>query len=407
MGCSSLIRKIFVAIGFGLLLAPLFKPASVAYVFPPWVADAYAVGLVVSGAVSLILYVALVRIEASSCLVLALGLSLLASTLANGDSFESWYGTRWPAYCVAALLAAVGFRKAKSEFLAALFALTMFLSVANAISMVLYPAGVYVPNQYTPRSDCFFWGNRNTVYQLVLVSTGAGFLLGELYGRRFAILGIASLVIGAWQICMNFSATSCVALAVVAVCLAAVSFKKLRPFLSLPTFLGVYAAFFIGIVIARMQNYFAFFIEGVLHKDLTFTKRTGIWDRVFSVMDSGHWLQGYGVRSYRQLDFGDFRAAHAHNELLNIWLMGGAVSIAFYAALIILATVRMVGKMSEYATAVIAVTLGGFLVVGLTESVSCTGLFIFLVAACCWGQESSEDAPVTHRLERGKAITVS
>ncbi|MFR3202482.1 MAG: O-antigen ligase family protein [[Clostridium] leptum] len=54
---------------------------------------------------------------------------------------------------------------------------------------------------------------------------------------------------------------------------------------------------FFVIVIFRMQNLFAFLIEDILHKNLTLTGRTVIWDRTLELIGEKPIL-GHGVPFY-------------------------------------------------------------------------------------------------------------
>ncbi len=82
--------------------------------------------------------------------------------------------------------------------------------------------------------------------------------------------------------------------------------------------------FFIYIVLLRCQDKFAFILEHLLGKSLTFTGRTPIWDRTIAEI-SMHPLWGYGMLSPDDawLIVGH---SHAHNMYLNVLIRGGLLA---------------------------------------------------------------------------------
>lgn len=99
----------------------------------------------------------------------------------------------------------------------------------------------------------------------------------------------------------------------------------------------------IALVFFRLQYYFEFFIVHVLHRSLTLTGRTIIWDKTFYFIRQRPWL-GYGREHYdfRALKYGKHETSptglHAHNRFLETIYSGGIImlilflGIMFYAA---------------------------------------------------------------------------
>ena len=91
----------------------------------------------------------------------------------------------------------------------------------------------------------------------------------------------------------------------------------------------------IGLVFFQVQNLFAFFIEGVLHKSLTLTGRTEIWARTVEFVKQAP-LFGYGKEDYafravkHGFDAGYPAGLHCHNRFLETMYMGGVVLMALY-----------------------------------------------------------------------------
>lgn len=91
----------------------------------------------------------------------------------------------------------------------------------------------------------------------------------------------------------------------------------------------------IALVYFRLQYYFEYIIVYVLHRDLTLTSRTIIWDKTIDFIKQRPWF-GYGRENYsfRALKYG--RSAnspsglHAHNRLLETIYAGGIVMLALF-----------------------------------------------------------------------------
>lgn len=98
-----------------------------------------------------------------------------------------------------------------------------------------------------------------------------------------------------------------------------------------------------ALVVLRVQYYFSYIIGDVLHKDLTLTGRTYIWDQTFEFIKENP-IFGYGKEHYelRAVKYGVKEDSpfglHAHNRFLETIYSGGIVLfgifmfIMFYAA---------------------------------------------------------------------------
>lgn len=99
----------------------------------------------------------------------------------------------------------------------------------------------------------------------------------------------------------------------------------------------------VALVCFRLQYHFKFFIVHVLHRSLTLTGRTAIWDKTFYFIRQRPWF-GYGREHYefRALKYGKRVTSptglHAHNRFLETVYSGGIImlilflGIMFYAA---------------------------------------------------------------------------
>ena len=79
------------------------------------------------------------------------------------------------------------------------------------------------------------------------------------------------------------------------------------------------------IVVYQIQNKFAYLVEVVLKKDLTFSTRTIIWNSAINMIEKS-FLIGYGAveNNNRYIEIGS-SSFNAHNIILQILLMGGII----------------------------------------------------------------------------------
>lgn len=115
-------------------------------------------------------------------------------------------------------------------------------------------------------------------------------------------------------------------------------FKNLRP---LKSFILNFAISF-SFIILKLQYLFSWLIVGILHKDLTFTRRTAIWETAIENISKKPFL-GYGtVRSGRlainlQEYLGFYYYSFSHNIFLEILIQGGFLALVLYVMFYILA----------------------------------------------------------------------
>lgn len=385
MGCkltklSARQKSVLMTLAYAFVFLLLIRPASIDFVAPHFVLTAYARCFYAVGAIVLVLYLRFIRIDVAGALIVAIcGLTLFA-TVGNDGDFGLWW-RRWPVCAVAVMATSLGCRRHFRELIAGVFAATFILSAVNAASMLMFPDGLYA-SSLTGQADNFFLGHRNNAYQVVIPSICCGFLLGELYAKKAGLLGFLALAAAIVQSVCAFSATTALSMGVVVIFLILVRFERLRPLCNYVTFVAGYAISFVGIVLLRLQGFAAPFIEGVLHKSTTFTGRTYAWDRAIYLLEEDKLLSGYGMSAYRQLGANGMSYAHAHNELLNLALIGGLPATIALCGFVAYPAWRLRKHFDSTIVAIIALMVGGFLTVALVEVVDCASFFFALALGC-------------------------
>lgn len=106
------------------------------------------------------------------------------------------------------------------------------------------------------------------------------------------------------------------------------SSPKINKIFNLKTYFWISIVVFLVLVVYRLQDAFSYIIIDILHRDLTFTGRTYIWDRAIYYISTSP-IIGCGVEDFdlRVLTKNIF---HAHCNYLNILLEGGVLSLTLY-----------------------------------------------------------------------------
>ena len=220
------------------------------------------------------------------------------------------------------------------NYLSAYSILLTFFVTVNAL---LLPFSQELYGEYR-----YFFGNRNDVMIPCLFSTVISRLACS-YRDRGNKLFYYNLLIGTLNIIWGGSSGGLLSWTAF---LLLYFFPLLRTMLSK---IGLFNAAVlvvcaeIGIVVFRIQNFFAFIIEDILHKSLTLTHRTLIWDEALPEIFKSPVI-GYGIQKNTNLFTIQYMENNAlrtsvfstHNELLRILYEQGFLSLILLAAILLI-----------------------------------------------------------------------
>lgn len=314
---------------------------------------------------------------------------LLLSSVMSGQGVDRIV-SNWLVCFSAVSLARLSFSLKKSkDFGRILLLITGTISFLNLVSIVMFPEGLYVTER-SGDGDCFFWGHRNTFYQIAFLSVAVSQFLDSSSREGLSLRTVMLFVLGLLQTVLAFSMTSAMALLCMLLTyllLVKTRFSRLINGTSLSI---VSVVFFLLVVVFRMQE-IAAPVFSAFGKDATLTGRTCIWDEAFRMLTGCHILIGYGASDRLIEVAGNWMSpfSHAHNELLNILVTSGVLGVVFYAVML-RETFSSIGKMGNVTTRNVMLSLlSAFVVVGFTEKVTSTALFLILVmciGGCCAGE---------------------
>lgn len=199
--------------------------------------------------------------------------------------------------------------------------LTLYLFI-NIILYILYPNGLYLA-----RGGIHFLGIRTrfTEYSMLL-------LLLNIINYQLKIENIKIFIFKMTIVLLNIFipriATAIIGLIIFI--LVYIFFKK-KIKINYKLIFAVSLIITALIVFFRIQDIFSYVIVDLLHKDLTLTGRTSIWDKSYTYIFDKFVLFGHGMKIDGNFVFWRVQLWQAHNQLLQILYEGGILgTILFY-----------------------------------------------------------------------------
>lgn len=349
----------------------------------------YALMLLVT-AVTVILFGLKRRLDAFACCFLALCAFVAASTIYNcGDlliEVVDWL----PCLATIMIVGAWGRREPRLVLSSFLFACAFYL-ICNLVYLLQDPELVGFA-----RVDNMVFGYRNVTFRIAIPAFICALALDDLDGRAWSARSLTVFSLGAFEVMVGYSATSFCAFAVMALLVVTVRTIKRRAVLNALTYAIAYIAFFFALVVARVQNSLAFLIEPVLHRSVTFTGRTEIWDGAFAHLLNQHFITGYGTGYiWNSLSWNGIVQKHAHNDVLHALMLGGVGALIALGGAVGLSVSRLYRNRESKVAQSLSIGLAGFFVVSLAEVSMCPGFFFLLAFSFYYFSGTSSGAERT------------
>lgn len=322
-----------------LLLIPYFKPA-VLGVLPGTglLEQLFDLWRMLAAMIIFVMYVfQMVRLRRPPsgvmvCLLIYLGFIALA-TLARENNLWSLanYVLTIVTFC---MLLELSLRQDPMRAMDLLFYPLTVLVLANFMLLAVFPGGLCKGGTYDYGYNLLGIDNFLSpllIPYMFLVCLRSTMKTGGLDSVAYVMMGVSAV-----SILLVWTATGIMGLAAALLFLL---FFYLRPRQRIWSFnLSLLVGFglFFAIVLFRLQNLFALFIEGVLHKGLSFTGRTDIWDKALALFLASPFL-GYGIaQSGKIYRISKHKYYHAHNVVLEILVEGGVFSLLAFLMMLLL-----------------------------------------------------------------------
>ena len=214
-------------------------------------------------------------------------------------------------------------------FLSPLSTLLYVYVVINLITVLLFPEGLYSSrvNEMSTRIEySWFLGYKNPQIRLILPAISISMICDFIKYGKVRLKSIVLLFTGLITVILIKSSTGLLGIAV----FFSVYFLRLKLDVKVkPKWFLIYnLAFFLLVVILRMQNAIGFFLVDILKKDTTFSGRTIIWDQ--ALLDIlRHPMLGSGATQFPIGSF--FVATHPHNFILYLLLKSGLIGFVLFS----------------------------------------------------------------------------
>lgn len=230
--------------------------------------------------------------------------------------------------------------------------------------------------------DNYPFGYRNVTFRIAIPACACAFVLDALEGAAVSLRTVTVYAVALVEVLVGYSATSVCALVAMGVLLFAVKKWNCAKALNAASYLGCYVLAFVGLVVLRLQNVFGFIIEPILHRTVTLTGRTDLWDAAFSHLSNLHLFYGYGTGYiWNTLLLNGVPEKHAHNDALHLLMLGGVGALVALALAVLLSVRRLYVERRNAVAIGLSVGLSGFFLVSVVEVAACPGFFFLLAVS--------------------------
>ena len=244
----------------------------------------------------------------------------------------------------------------------------------NTLSYILFPNGLYLDN---PRDgeyrEAWFLGIENQFAYYIIPGVILIFIYDFYRNRKITYKSWIAYTLALITIFLAWSATAVVSFLFLTISIIIVFNKINRKLYSFFTLSIIYIFLWFSIIRINNSSFFQFFIENFLGKDMTFSSRTVIWERVFEYIEVSKWI-GHGNNTYVAFTNREFRA---HNMILQIILDNGLISLFLFILIFIIVGFKA-KRTGNLITTLIIIGIFSILIGGLTEAYRMNNLFLLL-----------------------------
>lgn len=250
------------------------------------------------------------------------------------------------------------------------------LIILNYISMLIFPDSLYT--DYRGANVSWIFGNYQQNLNWFIVFIAISYYAQTIIGDRLKYLNIFTYIIIILTTLKVWSATTIVSLGIIFGLIIFENYIKIYEFIN-PLF-----AYLAGIVVTvliavyEVQQYFAFFIEGVLQKSVDFTGRMRLWTNTINyIMEKPIFGQGVELSS---ITFEKIGKTTSHNHYLNLVYNGGFLYLFLTIVLVYLVAVKVKSFRKNTAIIYMNSAITGYYIYFLAEAKINLNIFILLLA---------------------------
>lgn len=345
------------------LIFPFIKPASIANIPAiSFIDGIYDIWRIASAAVIFFMYVRRGKLSPVMGAVILYFASMLFSTVIHNADL-----VKFTSSCITVvgfcMLTELEILSSPRVFFRELYVIYSLLIYVNFILMLIYPDGIASNSYYR---NINFLDINNGLVQFMLPALFSTVMYSELnYGKlsfRPKILIAVSMV----TMIISWSATGLIGFFILLIFLIFFYGKKQQSFFRPTVTYSVSALLYLLIIIIRAQDIFSYIIEILMHKNLSFTGRTEIWDYAMSLIRSS-FLTGYGYYYGNGIVVRNNNLYSTHNGVLEVMVRGGFIALVFFLIIYVIAGIKL-NKNGHKTACLISAALFAFMTMMLAET---------------------------------------
>lgn len=304
-----------------------------------------------------------------------------AITLFKGESIVYCAQLYIPTFAISTLVE-FNIRTNPRKIITALLLILVPYAIINFITILFFPNGLYFNlTRNNSKYLCWFLGYKNPQIRILLPMVVLLFIYSSLSNKKTSKFTIIIFILTWLTILRLESSTALIGMTLFTVALFIKNIKFFKVIIKKINFVFLLTMSIIVIILIvkfNIQNYFAFFIENVLHRNLDFTDRVFIWKSAFNYIFKSP-LIGYGIRN-DDIVYNFINATHPHNYILynlyNVGIIGTFVLLKIWNLCYKSLNKNINRKEATY----LYICLLSFIIMGFTESLTdCDLLFPLLI----------------------------
>ncbi len=279
-------------------------------------------------------------------------------------------------------------RRYTKTFLNVISRLFVVLSLINIVLMLIYPDGMYLNIQkeivrdnlygawYSNNDFLGFQNNHIFYYIPAILFT---YIKEKLSGNERKNNYICMSLICYGAVIYRFKAGTIISMTIFLGLLILTSERSMCIFLNALSYLVANIVLFVSIVMLRIQRIFSWLIVKILHKDLTLTNRTGIWDEALNSIKK-NLLLGCGYENAKVVvaKLG-YNSTHSHY----LWVLyrGGILQLAIFIWYLVKISKDMFRARRNRIVQATACAVCAILIAWQTEAITSATIFFILAFA--------------------------
>lgn len=274
------------------------------------------------------------------------------------------------------MLIEIGIRNDSFIMIQSLCYLLSTFCYINFVLMIIEPDGIcrYV---LSTAWNMHFVAGKNQMGLFLVGSIIISLLYSYMRYQKIKFFSVLLIIINFSSLVISKTGTGKVGIALALVLIFISKTNRFKQIINYRTlFISAVITFFL-IVIIRVQSIFSVIIEQILHKSITFTGRTDLWDLAIELIKESP-LLGYGFQNGEFLHINN-GVYSAHNEFLQKACEGGFISVFIFIMILIACGSTLVKYKEHIVSKIISIGIFSCLIMMMTESTGNTNLIYILM----------------------------